>query len=194
MSFSLFRCLSLTWTIDRVGDYFGRHEKDDRCCCRSHWLRQYQPQCIRAWIEELDSPSHSDGRQLHSTAKSIPQGMCAIPPTAIQKLRSRPKWSLIKETTIRAIHAGPLLQHGPTYPSWFVNVGERAFLRLPRPDQCLYSLGTLPIQRSGIIPFKLVVVRSISTISDQRAKLKILKTGQEEACRWSVPATAMRSK
>ena len=63
-------------------------------------------------IEELDRHLILTAGSLTQHRKVYDKVLLAIPPAAIQKLRSRPKWSLVKETAIRAVHEGPLYKMG----------------------------------------------------------------------------------
>lgn len=63
-------------------------------------------------VEELDSHLILTAGNFAQFRKVYDKVLFAIPPAAIQKLRSRPRWSLAKETAIRAIHEGPLYKMG----------------------------------------------------------------------------------
>lgn len=63
-------------------------------------------------VEELDNHLILTAGRFTQHRKAYDKVMFAVPPAAIQKLRSRPQWSLIKETAIRAIHEGPLYKMG----------------------------------------------------------------------------------
>ena len=63
-------------------------------------------------IEELDSHLILTAGNFAQYRKAYDKVLFAVPPAAIQKLRSRPRWSLVKETAIRAIHEGPLYKMG----------------------------------------------------------------------------------
>lgn len=63
-------------------------------------------------IEELDGHLILTAGNFAHCRKVYDKVLFAIPPAAIQKLRSRPRWSLVKETAIRAIHEGPLYKMG----------------------------------------------------------------------------------
>lgn len=63
-------------------------------------------------IEEVDSRLILTAGSFAQHRKAYDKVLFAIPPAAIQKLKSRPRWSMIKETAIRAIHEGPLYKMG----------------------------------------------------------------------------------
>ena len=63
-------------------------------------------------IEESDSRLILTAGGFAQYRKAYDKVLFAIPPAAIQKLKSRPRWSMIKETAIRAIHEGPLYKMG----------------------------------------------------------------------------------
>lgn len=66
---------------------------------------------VRAITEQDGRPVLSIGAA-REYQKSFDKVLFAIPPAAIQKLRSRPKWSLLKEQAIRSTHEGPLYKMG----------------------------------------------------------------------------------
>lgn len=63
-------------------------------------------------MEEVDGHLILTAGSFTQHRKAYDKVLFAIPPAAIQRLRSRPNWSLIKETAIRAVHEGPLYKMG----------------------------------------------------------------------------------
>ena len=63
-------------------------------------------------VEEVDSHLILTAGSFSQHRRAYDKVLFAIPPAAIQKLKSRPRWSMIKETAIRAIHEGPLYKMG----------------------------------------------------------------------------------
>ena len=79
-------------------------------------------------IEEADSHLILTAGSFTPHRKVYDKVLMAIPPAAIQKLRSRPKWSLIKETAIRSVHEGPLYKMGLHFRRQFwEHVSEPSF-------------------------------------------------------------------
>lgn len=93
----------------------------------------------------------------------------AVPPAAIQKIRTRPHWSFMKEQAIRSIHEGPLYKMGLHFRSRFWEKTS---------EPCYGG------QTQTDLPIRWIVYPS-NDMGSSKSGCLILYSGMTDALRWS---------